>query len=128
MKQYKNGTKFTICSKDELKKKGWVLSSAYYYHDDFPSNINTLGPPISWPMLAYEGSTFTIKEPYSLCKNWYYVQENHWIWPVATFLEETTKNFTSEWIISNHKCMDGITPIYGWIICKICGKDLREVK
>lgn len=128
MIQYRKGTKFTICSEVQLIKKGWVLSSGYYYHDDFPSNLSTLGPPISKPMIAYEGSTFTIKEPYPSCKNWYYVNENNWIWPVATFIEETTKNSISGWVVSNHACMDGITPIFGWIICKTCGKNLREVR
>lgn len=132
MKKYKEGTKFEVCSEAELIKKGWVLEKSvssggvgYYYHDDFTTSTGNQGPPISTQMITHEGSTLTIKEEYSQIKNWYYVEENTYIWPAATFLEEA---ITIGVVISNHECSEGITPIDGWFICKNCGKDLRKIR
>ena len=129
MKQYKKDTKFIVCSEAELIKKGWVLKHpGYYYHDDFPSDRGGAGPPISSAMVSLAGDTLTVLEKYTYTKNWYQVRENTWIWPVATFLEETTQNSISGCAILEHECKDGITPINGWVICKTCGKDLRQIK
>lgn len=28
----------------------------------------------------------------------------------------------------DHLCVEGMTEIFGWMICKICGKNLRKIK
>ncbi len=113
----KEGTTFTICSHHELIKKGWIYRKdvSEYIHDDFPDNI------ISYRMIdENEGKILTVKS--SVQKDWYGVKENTFYWPVATFLEiDLPKS-------SSHTCQEGMTPIYNWFICKICGDNLREIK
>ena len=29
---------------------------------------------------------------------------------------------------ADHKCEEGMTEIFGWVICKHCGKNLRKIK
>jgi len=85
-----------------------------------------VGPPISLPMMANEGKTFTIKEPYNHCENWYYVEENTWIWPVATFMTAFMTQIGPFGV--GHTCEEGMTPICGWFICKHCGTNLSKIK
>jgi len=71
----------------------------------------------------FEGDILTIKDK-SHRPNWYYVEEeDYFIWPVFTFLEGD--KFLN---ILKHKCIEGMTPLDGWFICKTCGDNLREIK
>jgi len=117
MKQYKKGTKFTVCSFDDLLKKGWYSFIFGLNHDDFPDCSVT-----KTMIDEYEGETLTVDFVDSNLhrqKKWYHVNENTWVWPVATFLET---------VDDDHTCKDGMTPIDGWFICKTCGTNLRTVK
>ena len=121
MNQYKNGTKFVVCGHDELIKKGWIHDSRLdkYTHKDFHDcSINE-------SMLEeHEGDTFTIKSE-SHKENWYHVEEeDYYIWPVGTFLLIGT--FVDD--ENDHACVEGMTEIFGWMICKTCGKNLRQIR
>jgi len=121
MKEYIKGTKFIVCGHDELLKKGWYLKSPnHYYHKDF------LTCQISRNMIdTYQGDTLTVTKINELHKNWYEVEEQlTFIWPVATFLSVDGAGEDPK----NHFCEEGATPIYGWIICKTCGIDLRKIR
>lgn len=121
MKKYKEGTKFTVCSRTELKNKGWrrEAGNLQYTHDDFPKCV------LSFEMLDnHSGQTLTVYKEDPARENWYTVSENtHYIWPVATFLEEVASSGSSD-----HECEEGMTEIFGWMICKTCGKDLRQIR
>ena len=108
------GTKFKVCTHEELIKKGWVHIISSYSHDDF-SNLVILSKMID----DYTGKTLTIKKERT--KNWYTVEENEWQWPVATFLDTEIIDFT-------HTCVEGMTPLLGWFIWKHCGRNLKEIK
>ena len=114
MKEYKRGTKFKVCEHDELLDKGWIFETYRYTHKDFP------GDSIIREMTHRFGDILTTTH-LGLSPRWYQVEENSWKWPVATFLESWTPK-------KDHICEEGITPIDGWIICKTCGDNLKEVK
>lgn len=123
MKEYPVGTTFKVCGHDELIKKGWRHDhlSDKYTHKDFPNcSINV-------KMLEdHEGDILTIKNK-SHRPHWYYVEEEeYFIWPVFTFLSDDY----DDGIIFSCKdgCVEGMTEIFGWIICKTCGKDLRQIR
>ncbi len=123
MKEYKKGTKFTICSRDELIGKGWHETYKTkggidpLHHDDFP------GDSINNDMLSQKERVLTVDFPLSNKDGWYTVLENNFNWPVATFLELNVAD-----LINCHVCIEGMTPIDGWFICKNCGTNLKEVK
>lgn len=121
---YKPGTKFEVCDHIELLNRGWKqeypkITTTRYKHDDYPELL------INYEMIEdHQGKTLTVSdlvEPglitYS-AKRWYNVEENNWRWPVASFLENDL----------GHTCEEGMTPICGWVICKHCGDNIREVK
>lgn len=124
MEKLKIGEKFKVCGISELIKRGWIKhsgfpiqplgTSTYFRHDDFP------GCSITEKMIInHEGNILTVVKESRFTENWYWVNENIWEWPAATFLKDL--------IISNpdvHICVEGATPIDGWVICKTCGKDL----
>lgn len=124
MKKIKQGTTFKICGVSGLIKRGWLkipglaLNFFYFRHDDFP------GCQITEKMIVkHEGCILTVVKESKFAENWYWVDENIWEWPVATFLKTDLKDL----IISNpdlHSCVEGVTPIDGWVICKTCGRDL----
>lgn len=120
MIKIKKGTKFVVCGHEELEDMGWWDDDDHYYHDDFRRCS------ITFKMIAEcEGKILTVTGKDPLCDDfgvikeedlcvWYIVKENVYVWPVATFL--------------NHTCEEGITPIFGWFICKFCGTNLKEIK
>lgn len=121
MKFYK-GHKFTVCSLEELCKDGWgqgapALSTKRYSHKDFPKYLL---PPEDI-MSKYEGKTLTVDKISTFAKNCYWVEENIWEWPVAAFDEMEYE------VKTIHVCIEGMTPIDGWFICKHCGMDLRRI-
>jgi len=124
MKKYKKGTKFTVFSHKDFCNKGWHLDSTgnHYSHDDFPFCS------VSCMMVDnYVGQILTVVGEDNLREDWYNVDEcKYYIWPVATFLADSDESFTISG--SDEGCKEGITPINGWIICKVCGKDLRKIK
>lgn len=119
------GTKFLVCGHEELMDKGWweddeinVHSEGNYYHDDFQACS------ITFKMIREnEGKTLTVTgyDPFLdktlASRTWFTVAENPYVWPVSTFLR-----------VSHHTCEEGMTPIDGWFICKICGDNLKEIK
>lgn len=118
--EFKKGTKFTVCSIDELLKKGWTEDRrGYFVHSEFPGSI--INPRM---IKDHQGETLTVvgRAPIDVLTTisqwWYTVEENKWQWPIATFIEET----------EIHACKEGMTPIDGWFICKICGTNLSTVK
>jgi len=122
--QYKNGTQFIVCTHEELEKKGWKLSSGVvtgafkgdYSHRDF-----TCGGIIQWEMIEdWKYSTLTVKGIATSYIRWYFVEENNYLWPVDQFMLTTVPYL--------HNCIEGMTPIDGWFICKTCGDNLREIK
>lgn len=122
---YTPGTKFKVCTHKELVKKGWQLriswlgKAALYEHDDFKK-----GGVITYSMIEdNQGLTLTIIGKSINFLNWYYVKENPNLWPVATFLETDIIN-----TLSCDSCVEGVTPIDGWFICKTCGNNLRKIK
>lgn len=107
------GTKFTVCSHDELYAKGWSQDiGGNYYHKDFP--LNTI---LSTMIQNFKGETLTV-DCESFITGWYQVEESSRLWPVGAFINEI--------IDFSHKCEEGMTPIDGWVICKICGANLRR--
>lgn len=122
MEEYKKGTKFEICPLEYLTDvMGWVEV------DDLPGNFNHVdfyGLTISRFMIEdYQGRTLTtISRVSKNRKNWYEVKENAFFWPVATFLFDLNP--------CKEICMHikGQTPIFGWVICKLCGTNLEEIK
>jgi len=110
--KYKKGTKFTVCDHNELLKKGWYTTvwmgyQKCYKHINFPKSRI-----IYSELEKYQSQTLTVKA--QVYTDWYRAEEENWnLWPVSTFLK-------------NHECIEGMTPIGGWIICKICGIDLRQ--
>jgi len=70
----------------------------------------------------HSGETLTVNKEDPAREDWYTVHESpHYIWPVATFLEEEVAS-------SDHECEEGMTEIFGWMICKHCGLNLRKIK
>ncbi len=121
MKEYKKGQKFKVCGHDELLKKGWKQDgppSSAFEHKDFPESVI-----VTNMLKSYTGKTLTVKKR-DYKTNWYYVEENKYIWPVATF-EIATFEITFG---CSDGCKEGITPIDGWIICKTCGTNLRKIR
>lgn len=122
---YNIGTTFKVCTHEELVDKGWVLQkvlqkSKLYEHVDFKT-----GGVITYRMIEdYQGQTLTIIGASINFPYWYYVKENANLWPVATFMEED--NAISIWC--SDRCVEGQTAIFGYIICKICGHNLRKIK
>jgi len=116
----KRGTKFTVGSFDDLEKNGWTQDSdGDYIHPDFSGCMI-----ISHMIKNNEGKTLTVRALTSWANGWYSVHENSQHWPVATFLSEES----SICLRTGHLCEQGMTPIDGWIICKICGVNLFTVK
>ena len=123
MKEYTKGTKFIVCSRDELIEKGWYKTDSggsvpsSLSHDDFP------GDTVNDDMLSKCDEFLTVVYLLPGKTGWYTVIENSFNWPVATFLESAS-------IINAHVhvCEEGQTPIFGWFICKTCGDNLREIK
>lgn len=126
MTEYKEGTKFVVCGHEGLIERGWYYSNLahWYSHDDYPESY------IVKAMIEdYEGETLTVN---SLNKNvspkvWYFVDENMFFWPVATFLKDEE---ITGWrgICEGDTCIEGMTPLGGWFICKKCGFNLRTIK
>jgi len=116
MKQYKEGTQFTVCTVEYLTDVlGWWEEDEYYYHDNF------IALSISPNMLKSIDKTLTVsKRTYG--EDWYGVEENDYYWPVATFLDGSNIFSCSD------GCKEGVTPINGWIICKVCGTDLKLIR
>ena len=126
MIEYKKGTKFVVCGHDELIDRGWKYSipAHWYSHEDYPESY------IVKPMIEdYEGETLTVE---SLNLNvkpkvWYFVRENSFFWPVPSLLNENiADDFGS--ICERDTCIEGMTPLDGWFICKNCGDNLRTIK
>lgn len=121
LSKFLNGTKFVVCNHEQLKKKGWKLSSgsgkkATFYPGDYTHKDFTCGGIIQWEMIEdWQGKTLTVSGIASKYIRWYFVEENSYMWPVDQFL-------------SLHTCIEGMTPIDGWFICKTCGDNLREIK
>ena len=118
MKKYKHGTKFVVSSREELIKRGWTIlkggsvGKVHLYSEDFGESISVN------VLKIHEGRTLTVDYESEIFSDWYWVQENCFRWPVGTFLET---NFI-------HQCIEGMTPIDGWFICKTCGINLKEIK
>lgn len=135
MKTIKNGTQFEVCNHKELLKKGWKFrvyahaSSKLYEHDDF-----ACGGVITYMMIEnYQGKTLTIIAQSINFPHWYIVKENSHLWPVATFinLSPFIDKTNPLWCIApcvDAPCVEGQTAILGYIICKICGQNLRKIK
>lgn len=130
MEEFTKGTKFIVDIHKELEKKGWTLGYGYhseYTHDDFNGVL-------TWQMIeTYGGKALTVKDlaVWSFLKHqehdkWYTVEENKHQWPVSVFLEITEKSNFLDGCIGG--CIEGMTPIDGWFICKTCGDNLREIK
>lgn len=126
---HKEGTEFVVCGHDELIKKGWIYSKAgrHYRHDD------SLDTYIVKQMIEdFEGETLTVEslnlkvDP----KVWYFVKENGFFWPVWTFLKDNIgcSRFDFDSICEGDTCIEGMTPLDGWFICKKCGFNLRTIK
>lgn len=115
---FKKDTKFTVCNHDELLKRGWIDNNGFSYaHPEFSGKV------ITYSMIeTCQGKTLTVIDT-TFPLRWYLVEENVWLWPVATFIEEVELN-----ICSQNGCQEGMTPIDGWMICKICGANLSVVK
>lgn len=128
--EFKAGTKFIVSGHKELEKKGWILglsktnSRVYqteYTHEDYNGVI-------TWDMIEkYQGIALTVKDLaiWNSLKakekdKWYTVEENKHQWPVSVF----TKTKTMPATMPAHHCEQGMTPIYGWVICKHCGVNL----
>lgn len=114
----KNGTKFKICTHEELMKKGWAqdgsTSQSSYEHEDYHGVITFM------MIENNQGKTLTVKAHHR--QNWYAVEENEYMWPVNEFEEIFFK------VNIGHFCIEGMTPIDGFFICKTCGNNLREIK
>jgi len=126
---YKEGTKFTVCSPDEILKKGWTIFhwqgyQKCYEHINFPKNRI-----IYSELEKYQSQTLTVKA--QVYTDWYRVEEENWnVWPVATFLLPLLKDEEiTGWrgICEGDTCIEGMTPIDGWFICKTCGTNLTEI-
>lgn len=124
MNEYKKGTQFEVCGHEGLLKKDWKYSLAgkIYSHVDYQQSY------IVKSMIdSHEGEILTVigLNDRVTPKKWYFVQENGYFWPVASFLE-TSNDIDS--ICEGGECEEGMTPLDGWFICKKCGFNLRTVK
>lgn len=117
--KFKPGYKFWMCDHDRLIEKGWELENCEYFHDDFPGNV------ISEDMVSeFKGKILTVKKE-SVIENWYHIDEDDysWTWPVGSFEQDPCEQDPCE----QDQCEEGMTPINGWIICKTCGENLRQI-
>jgi len=135
MEKYKNGDTLTIPSLDELQSLGWFLTKKdKLTHDDLDSynyNMNS-------QMMAWLGKTVTIRNKegnFNLSLDGEDVgqlysikQDITWAWCFPLFNHQLRHSKLTGAMRVCFSHVEGRTPIYGWIICKICGKDLREVK
>lgn len=120
--KYSQGYKFIICSHDTLLKDGWILNAGgiSYSHVSFSKCV------ILKSMIKQcYGEILTVERETS--SRWYTVKENNWEWPVATFAWPVA-TFGKEILETDHECVEGMTPINGWFICKTCGTNLEEIK
>lgn len=113
---YLEGYKFIVSSHEEILKNGWVLGlgDTSYSHEGFPKCVI-----LTSMITRCQGQTLTVD--FETNKHWYMVKENNWEWPVGTFLAGKISE-------PDHKCVEGMTPLDGWFICKICGTNLEEIK
>lgn len=120
MIKYKIGTKFKVCGHQELLDMDWWVSDKNYYHDGFSLKETS----ITFEMIdKCENEILTVVDESVYNDDWYSVEENHWVWPVSIFQVATCE--ISE---CSGGCKEGVTPIFGWIICKICGNDLSHIR
>jgi len=115
--KYTTGYKFIVSSHDKLITDGWHqgMQGSSYSHAGFPKCVM-----LTKMITKHHGETLTVR--YESLKDWYFVEENKWEWPVGTFLTGR------EILETNHECVEGMTPIDGWFICKTCGTNLKEIK
>jgi len=125
MTEYKKGTKFVVCGHEELLKKGWkyVADGRWYAHVDYQHAYI-----VKSMIESHEGETLTVRDLNKKItpKKWYFVNENPYFWPVSTFIKDIVFDFDS--ICEGDTCIEGMTPIGGWFICKKCGFNLRTIK
>lgn len=120
------GHTFKVCSLDELINSGWskgLHRGKRYSHKDFARYVL----PPDEIMRKLEGKTLTVDKKSTFAQNCYWVKDNIWEWPVAAFEDIAGNLVVTKNIKTIHVCIEGMTPIDGWYICKHCGMDLRRI-
>ena len=123
MKEYPIGYRFRIPTIQQLTDAGWINDYGIYHHPAFPANsiLNAM-------VRQHEGETREVRTP--AFKGWYGAEDN-WDWPVeACEIATGVSGFKVDGPVASctlvHTCTPGATPIFGWIICKKCGKNLHQ--
>ena len=127
MKYYPIGHKFKVPTLRQLLDTGWVedIGRAIYSNPQF----GVFG--IDYNMITdNQGKTFTIKGEWISGYGWYYVVEIACVWPVEAFeIACGVVTDSLEGVLNHdaaHVCQEGCTPIDGFVICKLCGQNLRK--
>lgn len=105
--------------------------------------------------LDFGGLILTVDFASPLYPEWYLVEDLHlavgsarqWMWPVEACEEATGSVMAQPYspafpldlrgavtgeivfdpiVVDLHTCTPGMTPLDGWVICKVCGKNLRK--
>lgn len=124
------GDRIVIPTLEELESVGWLwytdklgYSNDPIYHPDF----KVLNYRMGKEMQKFFGKTVTLigidatVEGHHL----YGIEEDgeQWRWCFDFFDEMIDKNINT---CSSHE--EGQTPIFGWLICKHCGTNLKEIR
>lgn len=136
MEIYKIGDILTIPSLEELQSLGWFLTKKdKLTHDDLDSyNYNMNADMMAWlgktvTILDKEGNFNLTLDGEDVGQLYSIKEDNAWAWCFPLFNHQFRHNDlikSSSSLCISH--VEGITPIFGWFICKNCGTDLREVK
>lgn len=128
MNRFKPGDRVYIPTYENLKMLGWQdkksVALRYDYgvfHDDFEPRSFIIHRLMYH---EYGGKWVTVDSPLTGYSGSYRIKEDNgeWRWPLD-LLNKQISHFT---ISCLHE--EGMTAIDGWIICKHCGDNLRELK
>lgn len=116
---------FMLPTRHELVKFGWIDRFGCLTHPDSPITIVS-------NMFSILGTEITIKSKDKDFDGCYGVEEDPWnfTWCIDLldkqmneYLYGTMKSAT----YCNNVCEEGMTPIFGYFICKYCGKNMRKI-
>ena len=124
MNRFKKDDPIYIPTYVELKFLGWKDKKAIDYgvfHDDFEPQSFIIHEKM---YNEYGGTLVTVDSPFG-SNGLYWINEDNgqWSWPLDLL--------NKQWIDYHGACCfheEGMTAINGWIICKLCGDNLREIK